>query len=175
MLPDNGPATVRALIPSDAAAYRSLRLQALAEAPAAFSSSYEEESAYSLEIFRARIPNDGASVILGAFAGNTLVGMAGFLASERVKTRHKGTLWGVYVQPDWRSRGLGKQLVGHVIAHAARHVLLLQAVVVTTNESARRMYHRLGFVPYGIERNALRIDSTFYDEELLVLEFSSAG
>jgi RimJ/RimL family protein N-acetyltransferase len=61
-----------------------------------------------------------------------------------------------------------------VIEHAAQHVLVLQAMVGTANHRARRMYHRLGFVPYGIERNALRIDGIFYDEELLALDLGQA-
>jgi RimJ/RimL family protein N-acetyltransferase len=170
MAPDDPIPAIRALGPQDAEAYRALRLAALAISPEAFGSSYEEEAALPLESFQARVENTGRSAVFGAFAGDLLIGMAGFRAIEALKQRHKGTLWGVFTEPHWRGRGLGERLVGRVIEHAAQHVQVLQAAVVTTNHGARRMYHRLGFVPYGIERNALRIDGIFYDDALLALD-----
>ncbi len=159
---------IRLLTSADAAAFRELRLTALASAPEAFGSSYAEEAAQSVESFHARIPDVGPDAIFGAFAEGWLVGTSGFAANQRAKHRHKGLLWGVFVQPQWRGRGLGERLVRHVIAHACEHVLLLHATVGTSNQTARALYHRLGFVPYGIERQALCIDGVFYDEELLV-------
>jgi RimJ/RimL family protein N-acetyltransferase len=164
-------ALIRSLEPSDARAYRELRLEALATAPEAFGSSYEEEAPLPLETIRARIPSSGPNVIFGAFAEKRLIGMAGFAAYERIKASHKGLMWGVYVQAAWRGRGLGRQLVQRVIDHAARHVIVLEAAVGLTNASARRTYHALGFQSYGIERKALRVGDAFYDEELLFIDF----
>jgi RimJ/RimL family protein N-acetyltransferase len=162
---------LRVLEPSDAQAYRELRLEGLANSPEAFGSSYEEEASLTIEIFRSRIPRSPPNAIFGAFADDRLVGMAGFMVYERLKARHKGLMWGVYVRPEWRRHGLGRKLVGRVIDHAALHVIMLEAAVGLTNESARRTYHALGFKPYGIERKAIRIGETFYDEELLCIDF----
>jgi RimJ/RimL family protein N-acetyltransferase len=162
---------IRPLMSPDAEALRTLRLEALATAPEAFASSYEEERSHSVAWFRSRIPADGPNAIFGAFHGGDLVGMAGFAVSDGAKSRHKGVMWGVFVRPEWRGSGLGKALVRRVVEHAAEHVMVLQAAVVTTNDGARRVYHQLGFVPYGIERRALCVDGIFYDEELLALAF----
>jgi RimJ/RimL family protein N-acetyltransferase len=170
-MPSHDPSLdLRALTPSDAEAFWELRPKALVASPEAFGSSYEEEAALPLESMRARIPDGEPSAIFGIFAGEALVGIAGFLASERVKRRHKGTLWGVFVEPRWRGRGLATRLVRAVIEHAEKHVVLLQASVVTSNHAARHIYHRLGFVAYGVERKALRVDGKYHDEELLALE-----
>ncbi|QFU15657.1 GNAT family N-acetyltransferase [Microvirga thermotolerans] len=166
---------MRALEPADAEAYRALRLQALANAPEAFGASYEEEAGQTLDGIRARIGGHSANRIFGAWSSGRLVGMAGFAARERLKSRHKGIMWGVYVRPDWRGRGLGEALVRQVIDHAALHVVVLEAAVGLHNESARRTYHKLGFRPYGIERKALRVGNVFYDEELLFIDFSDAA
>jgi ribosomal protein S18 acetylase RimI-like enzyme len=174
-LPDmSDPISIRALTPSDAGVYRALRLEALASAPEAFSSSHEEESALPVESFRDRISPSGPSAIFGAFDGERLVGSVGFVANPRLKQRHKGMLVGLFVTPQWRRHGIGERLVRQAIAHAAAHVLLLQASVVMSNREARRLYHRLGFAAYGIERNALCIDGVFHDDELLVLELRKA-
>jgi GNAT superfamily N-acetyltransferase len=56
------------------------------------------------------------NAMFGGFYDDALVGMAGFVASERLKERHKGTLVGVYVQPALRRRRLARPLVEAVIA-----------------------------------------------------------
>jgi RimJ/RimL family protein N-acetyltransferase len=170
MQSQNANIVIRALGAADAEAYRELRLTALATSPEAFASSYEEEAELSLDSFRARVASGGRNVIFGGFADHHLVGVAGFVADEKIKKRHKGTLWGVFLMPEWRGRGLGDRLVRRVVEHATEHVLILQAIVVTANQKARQTYARLGFVPYGIERQALCIDGMFYDDELLALD-----
>jgi RimJ/RimL family protein N-acetyltransferase len=170
MEPPNANVTIRALGAPDAEAYRELRLIALATSPEAFGSSYEEEAELSLDSFRARVVTTGRNVIFGAFADSQLVGMAGFAASERVKKRHIGTLWGVFLIAEWRGRGLADRLIRRVVEHATEHVMVLQASVVATNRQARQAYARLGFVPYGIERHALCIGGMFYDSEHLALD-----
>jgi RimJ/RimL family protein N-acetyltransferase len=167
--------SIRLLQPSDAQAYRDLRLEALRSSPEAFGSSYEEEAPLALETIEARIPSSGPNAIFGAFADKALVGMAGFAVYDRMKARHKGLMWGVFVKPEWRRQRVGKALVQRVIDHASRNVIMLEASVGITNESARRTYHGLGFKPYGIERKAIRVGDTFYDEELLYLDLPQPG
>ncbi len=160
---------IRILEPSDAQAFRNLRLEALASAPEAFGASHEEEVSLPIETIRMRL-SSSPNAVFGAFADDTLIGMAGFAVHERVKARHKGVMWGVYVKPAWRGHRVGNALVERVIAHASRHVIMLEAAVGLTNDGARRTYHGLGFKPYGIARKALRVGDTFYDEELLCLD-----
>lgn len=162
--------TIRTLTPADVARYRDLRLEALRDTPMAFSSSYEEESLLSLDVFRARLPDDGVSAVFAAFDGANTVGMAGFQKNAQLKSRHKGVMWGVYVSPDHRGQGLAGQLVDAVIERARNHVLVLECGVAIENPAARRVYHARGFVPYGIERKAIHIDGAYFDEELLVIE-----
>ena len=66
-----------------------------------------------------------------------------------------------------RNAGVGRRLVEAVIDHARRHVELIQLTVVSGNEPARRLYASLGFVEYGIEKNALKQDGRYWDEMLM--------
>ena len=50
---------------------------------------------------------------------------------------------------------------------ARQRVELIQLAVVRDNEQARRLYTSLGFVDYGLERNALKQDGRYYDEVLM--------
>jgi len=160
---------IRLLEPSDAEAFRSLRLEALTVSPEAFGASYEEDASLPLETIRARL-SASPNVVFGAFGDHALIDMAGFAVYDRVKARHKGVLWGVYVKAGWRGHHVGKRLVQRVIDHASRHVIMLEAAVGLANDGARRTYHGLGFKPYGIQRKALKVGDTFYDEELLCLD-----
>jgi RimJ/RimL family protein N-acetyltransferase len=44
---------------------------------------------------------------------------------------------------------------------------LIQLSVVLDNEPARSLYARLGFLEYGVERNALKQAGRYYDEVLM--------
>ena len=165
--------TVRALRAEDAAQWRELRLAALRTCPTAFAMSYEEASLQDVAAFAALIPPaNAANVLFGAFDGPVLAGSAGFRVHAGLKQRHKGQLWGVYVDPSLRGRRVGAALVGAVIERARRHVAVLQLSVQIDNAPARTLYRGLGFVPYGIERRALRHAGKDYDDELMALDFA---
>jgi RimJ/RimL family protein N-acetyltransferase len=152
------------LLPADAARFREIRLEALRLAPEAFSSTLAGESSEPLSWFAARIE---ASAVFGAFVDGGLLGVAGLFVREGRKEAHKGVLWGMYVRPQARRAGIGRRLVETVLDHARGRVELIQAAVVGGNEPARRLYSGLGFVKYGIEKNALKDDGRYWDEVLM--------
>jgi ribosomal protein S18 acetylase RimI-like enzyme len=163
---------VRALRAEDAAQWRRLRLEALRTCPTAFATSYEELSLQDVEAFASHIPPPGGpNVLFGAFRGEALSGSAGFRVYTPLKQRHKGQLWGVYVDPSLRGRGAGAALVRAVIERARTHVAVLQLSVQVDNAPARALYRQLGFVAYGVERRALRHAGKDYDDELMALDF----
>jgi RimJ/RimL family protein N-acetyltransferase len=43
---------------------------------------------------------------------------------------------------------------------------------VRDNEQARRLYAKLGFLEYGIEKNALKQNGRYYDEILMAKDLS---
>jgi len=158
---------IRPLTPADAAAYRGIRLAGLRESPEAFGSTFDRENIQPLAWFRDRL---AASQVFGAFCSADLLGIAGFAIREGEKERHKGLLWGMYVRPDVRKGGLGRQLVEAVFEYARAHVEVIQLSVVSGNELARRLYAALGFVEYGLERDSLKQNGRYYDEILMALD-----
>ena len=107
--------SIRPLDPSDAQAFQRLRLEGLENSPEAFASSYEEEVSLPIETVSARIPSSGPNVIFGAFDEGRLVGVAGFAVHDRMKARHKGVMWGVYVKPEWRGHSTRLPPAGTVV------------------------------------------------------------
>ena len=155
---------IRRLGPEDAALYRALRLEALERCPEAFASTLEIEAARPAEAFAERL---SASVVFAALDGVDPLGMAGFYRHDTPKMAHKGMLWGMYVRPEARGRGIARRLVEAVLAHAGAEVEILQLAVTTTNAPARGLYASLGFVEYGIERRSLKHAGRYWDDVLM--------
>lgn len=163
---------VRALEKGDLHRYRAIRLDALQRAALAFGSSFEEENAYSDSVFARRLEQVNGNVVFGAFDGEMLLGTAGMFRHDRRSERHRGTLWGVYVVPEARGLQLGRALVGKVIDHAARRVVVLDAKVVAANAAAKRVYDALGFKTYGTEPKSLFVQGQYLDQNLLFIDFT---
>lgn len=168
---------IRFLNAQDVVVYRDLRLYALKEAPTAFASSYEQEAQLSLKDFAARLrPNhDAASSVFGAFSDRSqLIGMLGFSREHRPKRAHVGSLWSMYVLPEFRGQSVGSSLLDRAISHAQKLEGLRQIVLGTTasNVAARSLYISRGFESFGLERDSLCIEGNYFDEEHLVLRLT---
>jgi ribosomal protein S18 acetylase RimI-like enzyme len=160
--------TIRRLQPeSDAAAYREIRLESLRLSPAAFGSDLAGESAESPEWFAERLRT---SSMFGGFNGAALLGVAGLMTEHQPKRAHKGILWGVYVRRDTRSAGIGRRLVKAVLDEAAGRIEIVHLAVERGNLHARRLYTSLGFVEFGLEKDALKVGGTYYDNILMALD-----
>ncbi len=161
---------VRTLRQDDAIAFRRVRLEALQSHPEAFTSSYEDEALLSQAQFAERLAAPGLTRF-GGFAGDDMVGLVGLHLRPGLKERHKASLFSMYVAAEHRRSGLAQQLVTTVIERAREAgALVLQLFVTVGNAPAQRLYRQMGFVPYGIERRAIRIGNMFYDEELMALD-----
>ena len=157
--------SVRRLLPADAAAYRALMLEAYARHPDAFTSSADERAALPLAWWHARLDESprAGQVVLGAFDGERLAGAAGVEFESRAKARHKAHLFGMYVAPDARAGGHGRQLVQGLLAVAAARdgVTLIQLTVTEGNAAAQSLYERCGFEVFGVEPFAVALDGRF--------------
>jgi len=157
---------LRILSSKDAAEFQRLRLEGLRESPTAFSSSYEDERDSDLTRVAERIASDGRRAIFGAFDGDELVGLAGFQRESGRKLEHKAFIWGMYVTPRCRRRGIGRQLIEHVLSHAAEQAGLrrIKLGVNAANAAAIALYEAVGFKSYGVEQAFLIVDRIEQDE-----------
>lgn len=166
--------TIRILSEEDVELFWPLRLQALQNEPQSFGSDYDEARTMPLSDVKKRLDCSENSFVLGAFCPD-LVGVAGFFRKQGVKSRHKGTIWGVYVDPSYRGRGISRELMKTAIDRA-RQIPDLESLiltVVTTNQAALNLYQSLGFTEYGLESQALKLNGSYLDEVLM--EFKLTG
>ena len=109
---------------------------------------------------------------LGALGeDNDLVGTVSFERETRVKLRHKGLIYRMYVRSDAAGRGIGRQLIQAAVARASQiHGLeQLNLTVVATNARAKHLYASEGFVSFALEQRGLKMGAHYVNEEQMVL------
>ena len=145
--PGHQPMHLHEVVPDDWQAHRDIRLEMLQDAPDAFWFTYADEAVYDEADWRERI--EGAWLVQARDPGGVLgsAGLGSHWEPERATT---ATLFGMYVAPRARGRGVGEALVKAVLEEAARRgksEVLLE--VTSTNTSAQSLYERCGFVRTG--------------------------
>jgi ribosomal protein S18 acetylase RimI-like enzyme len=171
---------IRELGPGDAEAYKSLRLKALSEHPEAFGQSFEEAKKQTIEEIRREIMGwqSAGGFALAAFKeGGSISGMIALGRSKFEKMRHRGHVWGVYVDPSTRGQGIATKLFDDIISRASNSPGLVQLdiEVVTENRVAFDLYRKIGFVVVGEQPRAIKVNGKYFDEYLLVRHLDSDG
>lgn len=158
-------AIIRRLVPADVLAYRPLMLEAYETHPDAFTSSVSERAALPVQWWESRLRDEPTAreMVVGAFEGNALVGVAGLSFEQREKAKHKATLFGMYVTATRRQRGIGRRLVSEILAQAKRRpeTRLVQLTVTDGNAVAESLYASCGFVRFGVEPFAIAVEGRF--------------
>jgi ribosomal protein S18 acetylase RimI-like enzyme len=151
---------IRRLTPSDAAAFRAVRLAALELAPEAFATQLEAEAARPLAHFAA-IVRDAA--VFAAEHEGALVAIARLTPGKPPKETHKAAINGFFVRPGHRGRGIAGALMAALIEAAREKYEHLTLGVVAENDAAIRLYRRFGFVEFGREPRARKSGAAYQD------------
>jgi ribosomal protein S18 acetylase RimI-like enzyme len=163
---------IRAFRESDAQAWWDFRMESLMAEPFAFGKSVDEHRALAIEAIAGRFRDAPATnLYLGAFDESKLVGMATLIRDEAEKARHIGHIYGVYVAAAYRGKGIGRALIARLVEFSRQDPSLEQILlkVATTQSAARQLYQSFGFERYGTEPRAMKIGSTYIDEDLMIL------
>ena len=152
-------------------ALREIRLAALADSPDAFGSTLAEERDADEGRWRGWITGEGWAGAVATFIADgpgPLLGMAtGYRPDDRPTT---GWLFAMWVRPERRGEGIGRQLVAAVEEWAAAldiDQLLLH--VTDGNDGAVRFYASCGFVGTSDAPEPLRKGSALVAKTMLLL------
>lgn len=146
--------------------YVALRQEMLADCPWAFSASPDTDKACDRS-FLLTVLGDRTrqNAIVGAFdSERRIVGAAGVVRERHPKRRHHALIWGVYVRPKWRGRGVGRAIVTAAVVTACEWstegdpLMWVQLAVNERAKGAKRLYESLGFRIWGVEEDAIRIE-----------------
>ena len=159
--------TVRLLDFQDAERFKSLRLFAVDDSPTSIWPTRHEEMARSAEEIAARILPTSTQAVFRAFDGGVLVGITGVRRESLRQVNHKATIWGVFVSPSYRGRGIAQTLLSAATTHAAKEwdTIQLMLCVNAENLSVKKLYESHGFQTFGVEPRAMKVGDRFYDEE----------
>jgi RimJ/RimL family protein N-acetyltransferase len=112
----------------------------------------------------------GAGVqLLAVNPNDVVVGWCDIVRNPHEGFRHVGRL-GMGLLPDYRGRGLGRQLVaGAVRAARQAGIERVELEVFASNERAIALYRTLGFATEGIKRRARKLDGQYEDHVFMAL------
>jgi GNAT superfamily N-acetyltransferase len=138
---------IRLLAPDDWPLLKVVRLQALRESPAAFTSHYLSERPWDEHRWRAEL-RSSRWIVATENGHGAAIGLARLVGGqERGSVPHVESLW---VAPSHRRRGVFRSLLRmatDLVRQSGGRTLLLW--VLDDNMDARSAYSRVGFVPTG--------------------------
>ena len=99
-----------------------------------------------------------------------LVGIVGICRDRSEKGAHKCSIWGLYVSPHARSKGIGRALVTEALGFARSLEGVTHVFVSATDRApeAIALYEGLGFITWGVEPAAVRIGDVAVSEQHMV-------
>jgi len=148
--------------------YKELILKGLTENSDCFRITPQDEKA-------APFPTTGKidSFTLGAHCNGKLVGVASFKrdGENRMKLRHKGILFKIYVDAEYRQKGIAKMLIQEVISRVEKidDLEQINLTVIPTNKHAKLLYENFGFNTYASEENAIKWKGKYFNEDQMKL------
>jgi len=161
---------IRRLKHGDESEYRRTHLRSLEVYPDHFGTLFEEQSAKPRLQFEDFVQNsDPDNFVFGAFCDTELAAIAGFRRGDRQKTRHRGEIVQVFVDPKFQGRNIGESLLRAVIqaAFSIPGIESLELSLVADNEKAERLYKKVGFETYGIRHGYFKQGEQSWDQRFM--------
>ena len=156
---------VRRLTPFETDLYLAFRREMLDQAPWAFGSSPEDDRGLDRDHVHATL-FEPEHALVGMFRNGRLVSVAGIRREPKLKARHIASIFGVYTAPAARRAGAARAVVSRAIeiARTWPGVDWVQLAVSENSPDARHLYESLGFIAWGTEPDATRVDGLGYAE-----------
>lgn len=163
----------RRLVKSDLDSYFAFRMRALQNAPTAFLAVYEQEHLRGKDQIEKILSHEGNdAAIIAALDDGKVVGSMGVFKEDEVKFIHKARFWEMYVDSDYRGRGIAAKIFEIAVEHArSLNVQLVKLSVESENHNARKLYETYGFRVWGTEPKAMKLGNDLFDVDHMMLQF----
>jgi len=143
--------SIRQLTESDWLVLSRIRLKALQTDPSVFGSNYEAESKLTESAWRKWFDTDKTAIFM-IFDGQTPVGMTSISVYRDDPTNRTAIMWGSWLEPHMRGKGLSEMMYGSRINWANVHPTIEKIIVShrASNLSSKYANQKHGFSPTGI-------------------------
>jgi RimJ/RimL family protein N-acetyltransferase len=155
-----------------------MRLRSLAEDPDAFDQTVADAEAKGVEPLAEilALAAVGRELVLFGEIDGEVAGLVFVSRSRRPRSQHRARLWGMWVAPQARSRGMGVALITQAVAWCRdQGVEMVDLWVVTDHRQAVRVYERAGFRICGTARDGMRWQGVPQDEHQMTIHLSPGG
>lgn len=162
----------RKLQANESNSYREIRLECLKKFPENFGSNYKDEKAKGTSFFQPFIEQENVNnFVVGAFYKTNLVGISGFNRYDNEKTKHRGRIIQVYVNPEYQGHRIGSNIITTTLNEAFKisGIEQIEINVLTTNKNAEKLYTTLGFETYGVQKKYLKIGDAYFDHKMMMM------
>jgi ribosomal protein S18 acetylase RimI-like enzyme len=148
--------------------YRDLWLEALKESPESFAADYREQSDLPDSVWKERLADaikEESVLVVFAHIGDQAIGMIGAYFDDNPKFRHVATVWGAYVRPAYRGKGIARELVNQLLKRLSERpgIVKVKSYSVTTGHMAVTAYKNFGFDIVGIAKKEIQVGDAFCD------------
>lgn len=145
-------------------AAKDLRVRSVREEPRAYGQTPEEALAVSEEKWREEL-REGHYLFVES--GGSLSGMACLVPEKLEKLRHTAWIYNVYIAPELRGRGAGREMLTRLINEGKEKYPQLVKVMLyasCTQTAALSLYESLGFQKVGLLEKHMLVAGEFVDE-----------
>jgi len=155
------------LVSDDWKELRDLRIKATKEVPLAFGRTSAEETEKTEEQWRKQLAE---SRYYALKEEGTLIGMLCVALEKGSMQSHVANIFGVYVGPGARGKGLGRRLMEAAINDLKEdsHVMKVKLKVAETQKEAQALYEGMGFKKVGVFEKEGNFNGRYVD--ILVME-----
>jgi RimJ/RimL family protein N-acetyltransferase len=139
--------SIRQLTADDWREFSRIRLKALQTDPLVFGSTYERESQFTEADWRERLRAKDSAVFM-IFDGETPIGMTGVAVFREDSTNKTAILWGSWLEPQFRGKGLS-DLMYKARINWAKNYSGIERIIVShraSNLASKYANQKHGFV-----------------------------
>lgn len=139
--------SIRKLTEDDWQKLSRIRLKALQSDPFVFGSSYEKESQFTEDDWRTHLQSNDSAVFV-IFEDKTPIGMTGISVFREDATNKTAILWGSWLKPEFRGKGLSDLMYKTRINWAKEHPGIERIIVShrASNLASKHANQKHGFV-----------------------------
>jgi RimJ/RimL family protein N-acetyltransferase len=163
--------SIRQLTENDWLEFAQIRLKALQTDPSVFGSNYEKESQLTEVDWREKLQAKDNAIFL-IYENETPIGMTCVSVDRTDETKKTALLWGSWLAPDFRGKGLS-ELMYQTRINWAKQQQTVEKIIVShraSNISSKHANQKHGFVEtHKTEKvwtDGLAEDETFYELEI---------